>query len=109
MLKEAPPRSQRGPAVPRVVQFSRQWPGGLLPPALGVPRGLKMTAALPAFLSQRASSHVRRHAQSDVGRWSAGQATGVHPETLLSKDMIQEAGMSGHARTTSDAFSSVDY
>lgn len=46
---------------PSRLKFSRERPGVLLLPALRMPGGLRMTAALAAFLSQSASSHVPRH------------------------------------------------
>lgn len=76
----------------------------LLLPALGMPRGFKVTTALSAILGQRVSSHVRR----DDGR---GVQDGPRASTreLRGKDVTQETGVSGHAQATSDAFFSVDH
>lgn len=59
----------------------------LLLPALGMPRGLRVTTALATILGQRVSSHVRRQAQPDDGH---GVQDGPRASTreLLDKDVI---------------------
>lgn len=80
----------------------------LLLPALGMPRGLRVTTALAAILGQRVSRHVRRQAQPDDG---CGVQDGPRASTweLRDKDVTQETGVSSHAQATSDAFFSVDH
>lgn len=67
-----------------------------------------MTTALAAVLGQRVSSHVRWQAQPDEGR---GVQDGPRASTwgFRGKDVTKEAGVSGHAQATSDAFFSVDH